>query len=97
MDAETVKVEARTDGAVGISGDLPPDALLDADALGRAFGVCKKSIFRAVERKELPEPFRFGGRACWTAGAIREHLLRRQAAAIQAAERHEAKRAADFA
>jgi len=83
--------------AVGIPGDVPDDALLDAAALARAFAVCRKSIFRARDRGELPEPFTFGGRLCWTAGAVRDHLRCMQADAIREAERRETRRAADFA
>lgn len=86
-----------TMGVVRGLADLPADALLDAAALAGMFGKCKKSIFRAVDRRELPAPVTMFGKATWTAGAVREHLARRQADAIRAAERQAARRAADFA
>jgi len=85
-----------TSGVVRGVADLPADTLLDAAALARMFGKCKKSVFRAVDRKELPAPSMMFGKRVWTAGAVRDHLARRQAQAIRDAERQETRRAADF-
>ncbi len=94
VGAVTAKAPA---GVVTGLAELPADAVVDVKALARMLGKCPKSVFRAVERGELPAWMMMGGRATWLVGAVREHLARRQAEAIRAAERHEATRAKDFA
>ena len=96
MSDDVMEHGPESSGVVRGLADLPPDTLLDARALASVFGKCRKSVFRAVGRGELPAPMTMGGRATWLAGAVRDHLTRRQAEAIRRAERHEARRATDF-
>jgi len=74
-------------GVVTALAELPPDAHLDAEALGRILGRCKKTIQRAVRRGELPPPIKFMGRHVWLVRTILEHMGARQTAAVKAAER----------
>ena len=62
--------------------ELPPEAYLDAEALGKLFGRSKKTIQRAVRRGELPAPIQFLGRHVWLVGCIQDHFQARQRAAI---------------
>jgi excisionase family DNA binding protein len=66
----------------GRLADLDPRVPLTAEELAAIMGVHVKTIHRAAHKGELPLPFRFLGRQRWTAGAILDHLARRQAAAI---------------
>jgi hypothetical protein len=68
---------------------LPAGAHLDAAALARILGRCKKSIQRAARRGELPPPIKFLGRDIWLAGTIQEHLAARQNRALQKAIRRD--------
>jgi hypothetical protein len=71
-------------------GELPPGAVVSEDALAAMFKRHKMSMRRACERGELPPPTRLLGQNCWTVGALRAYLERRQ----QEAEREARKLAA---
>ena len=68
-------------------GELPPDALMTESGLAKMFGRHRVSIKRAVERGELPPPVRLFGKPTWIVRALREHLAKRQEAAMKEAER----------
>ena len=76
---------AETAGIVTGLAELPREAYLDARALGRLIGRCKKSVERATRRGELPPPIRFMGRNVWLVGAILDHFMKRQDAALKRA------------
>jgi len=75
-----------TGGVVRTLGELPAGAILDEKALARAFGRCRRSVQRAVQRGELPPPVRLFGRPSWTVGTILEHVERRLEEARRTAE-----------
>ena len=64
--------------------DCDPREPLTAEGLAAVLGVHVKTIHRAAHKGELPAPFLLLGRKRWTAGAVLDHLARRQAAAISA-------------
>jgi predicted DNA-binding transcriptional regulator AlpA len=71
--------------------ELPPDALVFLPAVAAYLHRHPKSVRHAVARGELPPPIRLMRRSAWTAGAIVQHLQRRQAEAAQRrveSERH---------
>lgn len=74
-------------GIVTCLAELPENAHLDAVALGRILGRCKKTIQRAVRRGELPPPIRFMGRHVWLVGTILRHFEERQQAAVDEVDR----------
>jgi hypothetical protein len=65
-------------GIIRELGELPLGALVSEVALAAMFKRHKMSIRRACERGELPPPTRLLGQNCWTVGALRGHLERRQ-------------------
>lgn len=69
--------------------ELPRDAHLDAEALGRIFGRCKKTIQLAWRRGDLPPPIKFMGRHVWIVGTILDHLQAKQEKALEEAQRRE--------
>ena len=79
-----------TSGIVTGLAELPHDAHLDAEALARILGRCKRSVQRAARRGELPPAIRFMGRHVWTVGAILNHFTKRQAEAAKKAARRDA-------
>ena len=70
-------------GIVTALAELPLNAHLDAEALGRILGRCKKTIQRAVRRGELPPPIKFMGRHVWLVKTILEHMESRQETALR--------------
>ena len=74
-------------GVVTVLAELPRDAHVDAEALGRMLGRCKKSVQRAWRRGELPPPVKFMGRHVWLVGTIRDHFQARQDAALREARK----------
>jgi hypothetical protein len=74
-------------GVITFLTELPPDAYLDSETLGRLLGRCKKSIQRATRRGELPPPFKFLGRNVWLVKTILEHMKVRQEAACRKVDR----------
>jgi len=74
-------------GVITFLTELPPDAYLDSETLGRLLGRCKKSIQRATRRGELPPPFKFLGRNVWLVKTILEHMEARQEAACRKVDR----------
>ena len=83
--------ETKTNGVVTALAELPRDAHLDAAALGRMLGRCRKSIGRAWRRGELPPPVTFLGRHVWLVGTILDHFRARQDAAVREAAKREAR------
>ncbi len=81
----------KTNGVVTGLAELPRDAHLDAAALGRMLGRCKKSVGRAWRRGELPPPVMFLGRHVWLVGTILDHFHARQDAAVKEAVKREAR------
>lgn len=53
---------------------LNPRALVNAAALALGLKVPTAEIPTMVERRELPAPFKLGGRELWTAGAVLDHI-----------------------
>lgn len=80
-----------TPGIVTALAELPRDAHLDAEALGRMLARCKKSVQRAWRRGELPPPVTFLGRHVWLVGTILDHFHARQDAAVKQAARRDEK------
>jgi hypothetical protein len=78
-----------TPGVVTSLAELPRDAHLDAEALGRMLGRCKKSVQRAWRRGELPPPVTFLGRHVWLVGTILDHFKARQDAVVKQARRRD--------
>ncbi len=78
-------------GIVTALAELPREAHLDAAALGRMLGRCKKSVGRAWRRGELPPPMTFLGRHVWLVGTILDHFRTRQDAAVKEAAMREAR------
>ena len=81
--------QAKTDGVIRALAELPPDALIDEQALARIFGRCQTSVRRAVRRGELPRPVKMFGRPTWTARAVLDHIGKRLEAKKQEAQRLE--------
>jgi len=67
--------------------ELPSGAIIGVEALAQMFNRCSKSIERAVERGEFPQPIRILGKRCWTAGVIQEHITNRLKSAQQKAKK----------
>ena len=67
----------RERGICDALGALTDDAVITEEGLAQLLGRSRKSIQRAVARRELPAPVRLLGSRCWTARRIREHLHRR--------------------
>lgn len=49
---------------------MPPETLLTVKALGESLGVCSRTVWRMVDRCELPRPFKIGNRGRWKAGRV---------------------------
>lgn len=77
VDKATPVSEFREHGVCDALGSLSDDAVITEEGLARLLGRSRKSIQRAVTRRELPAPVRLLGSRCWTAARIREHLGRR--------------------
>lgn len=71
---------------------LPATTPLDLGALARLIRRCTRSVQRSVARGELPPPFRLNGKSMWLAGAVIRHLEEKQADALCAARRQDARR-----
>jgi predicted DNA-binding transcriptional regulator AlpA len=78
-------------GVVTELANLPPSAHLDAEALGQILGRCKKSVYRAVRRGELPPPVKFMGKHIWLVSSILNHMEARQQAVIEMSDRRSQK------
>jgi hypothetical protein len=81
--------QRETDSNKGIIrelGDLPPDAVISEEGLGKIFSRHRVSIKRAIERGELPPSVRLFGEPVWTVQALRDHLNQRLEAAKKEAE-----------
>ena len=75
-DRETVgKVDFDFD--VFAFSELSDDDVVTRRDLARLFRKHQASIHRAVQRRELPRPTRFGGKSIWTVGALRQHFKTR--------------------
>ena len=83
----TTSTQTKETGVIAALAELPPDALIDEQALARIFGRCQTSIRRAVRRGELPRPVKLFGRPTWTARAVLDHIAKRLEAKKQEAER----------
>ncbi|UCG47128.1 MAG: hypothetical protein JSU94_16725 [Phycisphaerales bacterium] len=68
-------------------GDLPAEAVISEQGLGKIFDRHRVSIKRAVERGELPPSIRLFGERIWTIKALREHLSSRLDEAKRESER----------
>lgn len=62
---------------------LPASAHLDMRGVAKLLKRSTKSIQRAIQRGDLPKPFRFMGKCVWLAGVIVQHLESKQKAALQ--------------
>jgi len=62
---------------------LPASAHVDMRGVARLLKRSTKSIQRAIQRGDLPKPFRFMGKCVWLAGVIVQHLESKQKAALQ--------------
>jgi hypothetical protein len=71
---------------------LPRTSHLDSNALARILGRHKKTIQKAVRRGELPLPFKFLGKQCWTVGVIVDHIVSLQQTASAQQQREELRR-----
>jgi hypothetical protein len=87
-------VAVRPSGVCIGLAELPDAATVDVAALAAILGRHPDNVLKAVRRGELPPAIRFMGRKVWLAGAIRRHLESRQAAAIKATGRRDARRPA---
>lgn len=58
-------------------GAMPPGTILTVNALAQIFGRDRMSIFRAINRGELPRPTELLGCHRFTAGAIIKHIEKR--------------------
>lgn len=67
--------------------NLSDDAVIFEPELAKAFGKCRMTIKRSVERGELPGPFRMMGKNAWTVRMIRAHFGKLEAAARTEAAR----------
>ncbi len=76
------------DGLCTQLGSLPPGTLVTLPALATMLCRHKRSIERAVQRRELPPPTRMMGRKTWTIGAVLAHVEKRLKEAAREAERH---------
>ena len=57
-------------GVISALAEFPKEALLNENAMSRAFDVCDRTIRRMVTRYELPPPIRIAGRSTWIAGRV---------------------------
>lgn len=71
--------------------DLPPHAVLAVPDLMRLFGRGEKSIWRAVERGELPQPVEVLGKHRWTVRMLVLHIEQRMVEAQATAEQQRKK------
>ena len=75
MDQDkTLHSERDIPGVVGELGELGSGAVINEDGLAKMFKRCNRTIQRAIERGELPQPTRLFGKRSWTAGVIIQHL-----------------------
>ncbi len=79
-------------GVVAELGMFGDDALLNLEAMARIFDRHPRSIMRAVERGDLPHPFKSIGEKRWRVGNIRDLMRKKQAEAIRQAENREKRR-----
>ena len=79
-------------GVIRELGDLPAEAVVTEQALGKIFDRHRVSIKRAVERGELPPSVRLFGEPVWTIRALQEHLTKRLNAAMKESERLQKKK-----
>jgi len=73
-DTDEVDQYADLPGVICELGEFGPGAVITEQGLGHMFNRCQRSIQRAVERGELPQPTRLLGKRTWTAGAIVQHI-----------------------
>lgn len=69
-------------------GSLPPGTLVTLPGLAAILCRSKRSIERAVQRRELPPPTKMLGRRTWTIGTVLAHVEKRLKDAAREAERH---------
>ena len=83
MKSQPTVKDPNDDSTHGFSqlADLNPDAILDEAELAEMIGRHRRTIRRAVERGELPQPIKLFGRRSWTAGTVLDHIKRRLASA----------------
>ena len=63
-------------GIIAELGQLGSGAVISEEGMSRLFGRHPTSVKRAIERGEIPHPFRLFGRNTWTAGALVRHFDR---------------------
>jgi len=61
---------------------LPRDAFLSAEDLRNVLGCCTKTVSRAVDRGDFPPALTIRGKRHWSAGSIRDHLVKKEKMAI---------------
>ena len=74
---EPVEREGFPDFIVELA-ELQDDTIIFEPKMTQIFSRHPSSIKRAVQRGELPHPFRLFGKKAWTAGGILRHLKERQ-------------------
>ena len=74
-------------GVISALAEFPREALLNENAMCRAFDVCDRTIRRMVARHELPPPVRLGGRSTWIVGRVLDWLNSRAEEAEQDARK----------
>jgi len=74
-------------GAVDAFAHLSEHAVVFEPEVAKAFGKCRMTIKRCVQRGELPHPFRMMGKNAWTAGALRAHFTKLSGNALKEQKR----------
>ena len=74
-------------GIIALLGELKPGAIITAEGMAQLFKRHAASVKRAVQRGELPAPYRLFGSDSWNVGAIVQHFEHRQEEAAKDAER----------
>lgn len=91
-EPESCKIEQAESCKAGLClttlAELPENSYLDDKALGKALGVCAKTIRRMAARHELPPPVRLAGRSLWIAGKVRAWIAEREEQAEREAQKN---------
>ena len=88
---ETDEKSVSVSGVLAEVAALPEGAAVSENALARMLGKHPQSIKRAVQRGELPRPFRLFGKPTWLAGSIVRHWTALQERAAEEREALERK------
>ena len=91
MHEPSQKAPESTGNPLTVIAELPADAILDENAMAKAFGCVPRTIRRMVERYELPPGVSIAGKTCWLAGRVRRWIDEAAELQEQQARKHREK------